>query len=160
MKVLFFLFLFNNSEFDIPNNKGVKNYKKGNYKIAIEFLNGERINKKKFKHYFYLGHSYSMIGDNKNAIKMYELALSTKFKKSIIYFELGLSYFLLDENEKALQNLNLALKNDPNNPSYLINRGTIKYDLGLKKSACSDWNKAISLDNNSIDKDLILINCN
>ena len=57
-------------------------------------------------------------------------------------------------------NLNLALKYDQNNPTYLINRGTIKYDLGLKKSACSDWNKALSLDKNSMDKDLIIINCN
>jgi tetratricopeptide (TPR) repeat protein len=160
MIVLLFLFLFNNSELVISYNKGIKNYKKGNYKIAIDLFNIERNNKKRFKHYFYLGHSYSLLGDNKNALKMYDLALSTKFKKSVIYFETGLSYFLIDESEKALQNLNLALKNDPNNPSYLINRGTIKYDLGLKKSACSDWNRAMSLDINSINKELIMINCN
>ena len=160
MVVLIFLFFFINSELVFSYNKGIKNYKKGNYKIAIDLFNEERNKKKKFKHYFYLGHSYSLIGDNYNALKMYDMALSTKFRKSVIYFESGLSYFLLDESEKALQYLNLALKNDPNNPRYLINRGTIKYDLGLKKSACNDWNKAISLDINSLDKELININCN
>tara|TARA_B100001093_G_C26200387_1_gene747703 strand:+ start:98 stop:580 length:483 start_codon:yes stop_codon:yes gene_type:complete len=160
MIVLLFLLFFNNLELDISYNKGLKNYKKGNYKIAIDLFNEEKKKKKTFKHYFYLGHSYSLIGDNNNALKMYDLALSTKFKKSVIYFERGLSYFLLEESEKALQNLNLALKYDQNNPTYLINRGTIKYDLGLKKSACSDWNKALSLDKNSMDKDLIIINCN
>ena len=117
-------------------------------------------NKKKFKNYFYLGQSYSMVNDNQNAIKMYEKALSGKFSKSIIYFEMGLSYFLLEKSEEALQNLNLAIKYDPNNVNYLINRGSIKYDLGLINSACIDWMNAKNIDVNSIDLELININCN
>ena len=91
---------------------------------------------------------------------MYEKALSGKFSKSIIYFEMGLSYFLLEKSEEALQNLNLALKYDPNNVNYLINRGSIKYDLGLINSACMDWMNAKNIDVNSIDLELININCN
>ena len=113
-------------------------------------------NKKKFKNYFYLGQSYSMVNDNQNAIKMYEKALTGKFSKSIIYFEMGLTYFLLEKSEEALQNLNLALKYDPNNVNYLINRGSIKYDLGLINSACMDWMNAKSIDVNSIDLELIM----
>ena len=160
MKTLFILSLLLNTELFHNSKKGIKFYKKGDYETAINIFLEEMKNKKKFKNYFYLGQSYSMVNDNQNAIKMYEKALSGKFSKSIIYFEMGLSYFLLEKSEEALQNLNLALKYDPNNVNYLINRGSIKYDLGLINSACMDWMNAKSIDVNSIDLELININCN
>ena len=110
MKTLFILSLLLNTELFHNSKKGIKFYKKGDYETAINLFLEEMKNKKKFKNYFYLGQSYSMVNDNQNAIKMYEKALSGKFSKSIIYFEMGLSYFLLEKSEEALQNLNLALK--------------------------------------------------
>ncbi len=160
MKILFFISLIINIESSNSSQRGLKYYKSGDYIKAINFFLREKKNKRKFKNYFYLGHSYSLTNDNESAIKMYEKALEGNFKKSIIYFEMGMSYFLINKSEKALQNLNLALKNDPNNVSYLINRGSIKYDLGLTKSACRDWIKANILKNDSIDLELININCN
>ena len=160
MNIIFFILLTFNFNSDLAYNKGIKKYKKGSYKEAIKYFLEEKKKKRKFKNFFYLGHSYSLTGDNKNALKMYKYALTTKFKKSIIHFEMGLSYFLLDKSDEALENLNLAIEYDKNNPQYLINRATIKYDLGLINSACKDWKKAFEIDGNSIDKEIIIINCN
>ena len=49
---------------------------------------------------------------------------------------------------------------NPINAKYYINRGSIKYDLGIIESACDDWYFAISLDNKIIDESIIEINCN
>ena len=158
IKSIFFIII---SIISLENNlkKAVKKYQKGKYEKAIYLLKTK--NKiKSYDYYFYLGHSYSFVNNNESAIEMYEKALLGKFKKSVIYFEMGMSYFLINKSEKALQNMNLAIKNDPKNISYLINRGSIKYDLGLIKSACNDWAKAKILKNNSIDLELININCN
>ncbi|RPG64268.1 MAG: hypothetical protein CBE50_003490 [Flammeovirgaceae bacterium TMED290] len=160
MKIFFIISLMINMESFYNFKRGIKYYKIGDYKKAIKFFLEEKKNKKKFKNYFYLGHSYSFVNNNESAIEMYEKALLGKFKKSVIYFEMGMSYFLINKSEKALQNMNLAIKNDPKNISYLINRGSIKYDLGLIESACNDWAKAKILKNNSIDLELININCN
>ena len=59
-----------------------------------------------------------------------------------------------------MEDLDKAIKLNPNNAKYYINRGSIKYDLGLVDSACKDWNKAINIEGDILNNSLILMNCN
>ena len=54
----------------------------------------------------------------------------------------------------------LSININSENANYYINRGSIYYDLGMIKSACEDWNKAINIDKNVVDYSLIEVNCN
>jgi len=76
------------------------------------------------------------------------------------FFERGLSNFIIGESNNALKDLDKAIDINPRNAKYYINRGSIKYDLGLIESACDDWYFAMSLDKKIIDESIIKINCN
>ena len=71
---------------------------------------------------------------------------------------------LLSELEKnsriSLSELGKNISISKENANYLINRGTIYYDLGMIDSACNDWQNAINMDNDVIDYSIIEINCN
>ena len=140
-------------------NRAIKKYKKGKYKEAIKIFSNQSINKKNDEYYFYLGHSYSLTGNNSLAITFYDSAISINKKYDLAFSERGFSNFILGNSKNALQDLNAAININPNNANYFVNRGSIKYDLGLEISACEDWKKAISLDNKVIDTNILNVNC-
>ena len=70
------------------------------------------------------------------------------------------TYTKIKPNRADKADINKAILLNSKNPNYFINRGTIYYDLGMINSACEDWYKAISMDNEIIDYSIIQINCN
>ena len=97
---------------------------------------------------------------NEISILYYDSAISLNNKKDIAFFERGISYFISGNSRKALDDINIAISINSENANYLVNRGTIYYDLGMIDSACNDWLNAINMDNDVIDYSIIEINCN
>ena len=129
--------------------------------LFVNFLFSKFKNSKKnFDYYFYFGHSYSLIGNNKLAITLYDSAINIDYRNDLIFFERGFSNFVIGNSNQALKDVDKAIKITPNNPKYYVNRGSIKYDLGFVESACEDWNRAIELNSKIINYELIEINCN
>ena len=155
--LIFYFLSFNAVEIQ---KKGIRKYHKGKYKEAIESFSKVKNSKKNFDYYFYFGHSYSLIGNNKLAITLYDSAINIDYRNDLIFFERGFSNFVIGNSNQALKDVNKAIKLNPKNPKYYVNRGSIKYDLGFVKSACEDWNRAIELNSKIINLELIEINCN
>ena len=155
--LIFYFLSFNAVEIQ---KKGIRKYHKGKYKEAIESFSKVKNSKKNFDYYFYFGHSYSLIGNNKLAITLYDSAINIDYRNDLIFFERGFSNFVIGNSNQALKDVNKAIKINPNNPKYYVNRGSIKYDLGFVESACEDWNRAIELNSKIINFELIEINCN
>ena len=154
-----FIFLSINMNINILE-KGIRIYNKGKYQKAIEILNKVEKKDRNFEYYFYLGHSYSFLDRNEMSIIYYDSAIQINDKKDIVFFEKGFSNFIMGNSIQALKNLNRAIQLNPNNAKYYINRGTIKYDLGDKESACNDWYNAIRIDYEIINYAMIQSNCN
>ncbi|MBV20468.1 MAG: hypothetical protein CL870_05145 [Cytophagia bacterium] len=140
--------------------KGIRKYNKGKYQKAIEILGKIEKKNRNFEYYFYVGHSYSYLDNNKISIIYYDSAIQINNKKDIVFFEKGFSNFIIGNSIEALKNLNRAIQLKPNNAKYYVNRGTIKYDLGDKESACNDWYNAMRIDNTIINYKMIQSNCN
>ena len=155
--LIFYFLSFNAVEIQ---KKGIRKYHKGKYKEAIESFSKIKNSKKNFDYYFYFGHSYSLIGNNKLAITLYDSAINIDYRNDLIFFERGFSNFMIGNSNQALKDVNKAIKLNPKNPKYYVNRGSIKYDLGFVESACEDWNRAIELNSKIINYELIEINCN
>ena len=155
--LIFYFLSFNAVEIQ---KKGIRKYHKGKYKEAIESFSKVKNSKKNFDYYFYFGHSYSLIGNNKLAITLYDSAINIDYRNDLIFFERGFSNFMIGNSNQALKDVNKAIKLNPKNPKYYVNRGSIKYDLGFVESACKDWNRAIELNSKIINFELIEINCN
>ena len=155
--LIFYFLSFNAVEIQ---KKGIRKYHKGKYKEAIESFSKVKNSKKNFDYYFYFGHSYSLIGNNKLAITLYDSAINIDYRNDLIFFERGFSNFVIGNSNQALKDVDKAIKINPNNPKYYVNRGSIKYDLGFVESACKDWNRAIELNSKIINFELIEINCN
>ena len=155
--LIFYFLSFNAVEIQ---KKGIRKYHKGKYKEAIESFSKIKNSKKNFDYYFYFGHSYSLIGNNKLAITLYDSAINIDYRNDLIFFERGFSNFMIGNSNQALKDVNKAIKLNPKNPKYYVNRGSIKYDLGFVESACEDWNRAIELNSKIINFELIEINCN
>ena len=155
--LIFYFLSFNAVEIQ---KKGIRKYHKGKYKEAIESFSKVKNSKKNFDYYFYFGHSYSLIGNNKLAITLYDSAINIDYRNDLIFFERGFSNFMIGNSNQALKDVDKAIKINPNNPKYYVNRGSIKYDLGFVESACKDWNRAIELNSKIINFELIEINCN
>ena len=155
--LIFYFLSFNAVEIQ---KKGIRKYHKGKYKEAIESFSKVKNSKKNFDYYFYFGHSYSLIGNNKLAITLYDSAINIDYRNDLIFFERGFSNFVIGNSNQALKDVDKAIKINPNNPKYYVNRGSIKYDLGFVESACEDWNRAIELNSKIINFELIEINCN
>ena len=155
--LIFYFLSFNAVEIQ---KKGIRKYHKGKYKEAIESFSKVKNSKKNFDYYFYFGHSYSLIGNNKLAITLYDSAINIDHRNDLIFFERGFSNFVIGNSNQALKDVDKAIKINPNNPKYYVNRGSIKYDLGFVESACEDWNRAIELNSKIINFELIEINCN
>ena len=155
--LIFYFLSFNAVEIQ---KKGIRKYHKGKYKEAIESFSKVKNSKKNFDYYFYFGHSYSLIGNNKLAITLYDSAINIDYRNDLIFFERGFSNFMIGNSNQALKDVDKAIKINPNNPKYYVNRGSIKYDLGFVESACEDWNRAIELNSKIINFELIEINCN
>ena len=154
-----FIFLSINMNINILE-KGIRIYNKGKYQKAIEILNKVEKKDRNFEYYFYLGHSYSFLDKNEMSIIYYDSAIQINDKKDIVFFEKGFSNFIMGNSIEALKNLNIAIQLNPNNAEYYVNRGTIKYDLGDKESACNDWYNAIKIDYEIINYAMIQSNCN
>ena len=154
-----FIFLSINMNINILE-KGIRIYNKGKYQKAIEILNRVEKKDRNFEYYFYLGHSYSFLDKNEMSIIYYDSAIQINDKKDIVFFEKGFSNFIMGNSIEALKNLNRAIQLNPNNAEYYVNRGTIKYDLGDKESACNDWYNAIKIDYEIINYAMIQSNCN
>ena len=154
-----FIFLSINMNINILE-KGIRIYNKGKYQKAIEILNKVEKKDRNFEYYFYLGHSYSFLDKNEMSIIYYDSAIQINDKKDIVFFEKGFSNFIMGNSIEALKNLNIAIQLNPNNAKYYVNRGTIKYDLGDKESACNDWYNAIRIDYEIINYAMIQSNCN
>ncbi len=154
-----FIFLSINMNINILE-KGIRIYNKGKYQKAIEILNKVEKKDRNFEYYFYLGHSYSFLDKNEMSIIYYDSAIQINDKKDIVFFEKGFSNFIMGNSIEALKNLNRAIQLNPNNAEYYVNRGTIKYDLGDKESACNDWYNAIKIDYEIINYAMIKSNCN
>ncbi|MAR85226.1 MAG: hypothetical protein CL869_03405 [Cytophagia bacterium] len=153
---LIFLMLVN---LDYLENRAIKKYKKGKYKEAIKIFSNQSSNKKNDEYYFYIGHSYSLTGNNSLAITFYDSAIAINKKYDLAYSERGFSNFIMGNSKKALNDLDAAININANNANYFVNRGSIKYDLGLELSACEDWKTAISLDKKVIDARILNANC-
>ena len=94
------------------------------------------------------------------SIIYYDSAIQINDKKDIVFFEKGFSNFIMGNSIEALKNLNRAIQLNPNNAKYYVNRGTIKYDLGDKESACNDWYNAMRIDYEIINYNMIQSNYN
>jgi len=108
-------------------------YSQRNYKKLIEYSNSETLTKEEC---YYIGYAYFQLEDDKNAIKMYDLAINMGLDDDNIYLYKGLSLRYDKQYNKAIENFRIAVQKNPKrqknytelaNSFYLTNQ----YDSAL-----------------------------
>jgi Flp pilus assembly protein TadD len=95
--------------------------------------------------------------DFQGAIKEFSKALQYKPDFSQAYYQRGTAYFNAKIYDSAMMDYNVCLKMDAKQNDVLAARGTLKFVLGDRDGACSDWTAAKELGNENLSEKLM--NC-
>ncbi|PIQ33690.1 MAG: hypothetical protein COW63_04995 [Bacteroidetes bacterium CG18_big_fil_WC_8_21_14_2_50_41_14] len=141
-------------------NKGVDFMRAENYEEAIRAFNlalqqDEYCNKCIYSR----GLSKFLMGDFKNAILDWELALKHDYAKKDIspklteaYMKVGNDFLAENKYSRAIVMYSKALSYTPNETNVLNNRANAYFYLGEKEKACDDWNQIKKLGSTEVDE--------
>jgi tetratricopeptide (TPR) repeat protein len=97
-------------------------------------------------YWFAKGALCATYGNDRDAIKYFQKAISIDLNRSDAYFEQAISYGQLSDFDKAVSLVNKAIEMEPQNGLYLYGRGRIYLLNGKKDRAMEDIKKAAELD--------------
>ena len=133
-------------------NLAVKNHKKHNFQVAIDYYNQIlEIKKNHFDSLFSLGVLYLEIKNFELAIPLFEKVIQIDPNNVDANNNLGISFKELGEVKKAIKIYEKVIEINPNYINAQINLGIALADLGNYKKAISFYEKAIKIDSNSSD---------
>ncbi len=130
---------------------GLKSYRQGNYKKAIEYftysipddpiksIDSSRI-------FFYRGNTWNDMKEYNNAINDYTKAISINPKYDEAYNSRGLTYQKKGEYDKAIEEYTATLKINQNFTCAYINRGCVYRTKNDYDKAITDYNSAVKID--------------
>lgn len=139
---------------------GIKNYKSGKYKSAIDFFTRAIDKNPGYMHaYNYRGLAKSSLGQYESAISDYDVAIRLTPHDPILYFNRGYSKYYSRQYESAIVDFTIAISRKPDYARAYYYRGLAKkavyYDRGLAKNKRSrleqvkqDWETALKLSKN------------
>jgi adenylate cyclase len=110
------------------------------------------LTKKDTEYYIRWGDIYEMVGDYKNAEKLYLQCLNLAPGWSEIYKHLGGLYNYWGKYEKAIQMFSEGLKIVPEDPSLIDNMAWVYFSLGEMDSASHYWSQYEALERNFMDR--------
>jgi tetratricopeptide (TPR) repeat protein len=97
----------------------------------------------------FLGGRISLSGSGarytRNAIKLYQAALSFSPHDGLIQHNLGWLYYLIGDRQKSIDCLNEAISSSLQDPLYYISLGLIQERLGNFQHAISEYQRAVAL---------------
>lgn len=95
--------------------------------------------------YFYLGNYYDVKGEDEEAIKNYDLAISRNKKYLLAYNNRAILLGKHGNLNEAVKDLTEAINLKPDYAEAWYNRGVAYYQMGQKDKACNDWRMAAQL---------------
>lgn len=114
-------------------------------KALVQYNQLEAANTNNAEFFFLRGSCLSELGDDANAVKDLDVAISLDANNANAFYQRGFSYFSLGNSKMALADFNSTIVLDASYGEAYLNRGTIKYDLGKKDEACADWKKSLEM---------------
>ena len=97
-------------------------------------------------YWFAKGALCATYGNDRDAVKYFQKAISIDLNRSDAYFEQGISYGQLGDFDKAVSLVNKAIEMEPQNGLYLYGRGRIYLLNDKQNQAMEDIKKAAELD--------------
>ncbi|NOH03700.1 MAG: tetratricopeptide repeat protein [Chloroflexi bacterium] len=131
--------------------KGLINYKKGDYQLAIDLFeevlleNNEPTFVQPFDLYMALGNAYQKNKIPKKSIEYFSQAIEIDPNYSFAYNNRGLGYQDLAQYDQAIEDYNNAIKLNPNFPAAYNNRGNAYLFTDEYELAIQDYDISISL---------------
>jgi len=118
------------------------------YKEALPYVN-ESLSKHPQSHRFAQRAAiYRLLGDNKNALKDYDKAVSIEPRSAVYATERATTYFHLGRLQESLTEVNRALSLDPKYSMAYYIRANVEMVLKQIPRALTDLEKAISIEEN------------
>ena len=148
----------NNTDIDYFFLYGIILAKKGKYEEAIYYFQKTlKFNKNNYDSNFNLGGCYQGLFDFNMAIHHYSICTKLEPKSFQPYFQLGICYKQMREYEKSIFNLDIA-KNLEKNSKIFIALGNVYREIGNFDEALDYYKKAISIDKEPFDAQLLVAN--
>ena len=110
------------------------------------------LTKKDTEYYIRWGDIYEMVGDYKNAEKLYLQCRNLAPGWSEIFRHLGILYRTWGKYDKAIQMFSEGLKIVPEDPSLIDNMAWVYFNLGEMDSAAHYWSQYEILERNFMDR--------
>ena len=101
--------------------------------------------------YFRWGKEKYKLGDYKNAITDYDMAIRLNPDHADAYSNRGNVKYDLGEYNAAIADYDIAIRLNPDHADAYSNRGNVKYDLGEYNAAIADYDMAIQLNSDHAD---------
>lgn len=93
----------------ILKHRGMAFFAKSNFQMALnDFLKSTEKDNTNFRSYYYVGIVYSVLEDNINAIKYYDLSLAKNEYQSHVYYRRALANYHLHDYSTSMADLNKA----------------------------------------------------
>lgn len=127
--------------------KGVAQYKEGNFEAALTIFNDLIIQETGNPTlYLYRGRILTRLGKGLEALADFDVLIQLEPYNTDYMSDRGVVLHLLGRNEEALEELDRAANLDPNNPYRYSSRAYLKDRIGDLPGAIADYEKAIELD--------------
>lgn len=127
-------------------SEGLKNYKSGDYKNALEYFNNAiKLDSTKSIYYCYRSDTKKLISDYNGGIADADKAITLAPLSDNGYAAKANSEFNLYYFEKALVNYTKAINLNPKNSKRYVFRGYCYYELGKFKEALADYDIATKM---------------
>lgn len=130
-------------------SNGIQLYQDGNYKGAVrEFRRAISLSPQSdntVNAYDYLGMAFLKLGDNKEAIKVYQSALRLSPNRDDLYNKLGNIFIEEGETDQAIKSYQSALRIEPKSTAYLYSLGQAYLVKGSLGDAQSQFGRIIRL---------------
>jgi TolB-like protein/class 3 adenylate cyclase/Tfp pilus assembly protein PilF len=125
-------------------------YKKG-AEMVIKSIN-VGFTKKDTEYYIRWGNIYLMVGDFKNAERLYEQCMNLAPGWSEVYAYLGILYQKWGKYNKAIEMFSEGLNIVPEDPTFIDNLAWTYYRMNMLDSASYYWSQYENLERNFIDR--------
>lgn len=129
--------------------QGTLSLKNNKNKEALEFFDKilELVPKSNFKDlYLKKGFALDNLGQYKEAIDNYNIAIKLDNKYASAYLNKGVSLLKQNKNLEAIENFDKVIELNPNSSNAYNNKGAALGNLNKYQEAINNYNKAIELD--------------
>lgn len=136
----------NNTQDQMLLEKAINDFDKKNFPAARSWLLKFRSrNPNHFDSCHLLAVTFALMGEHKNAIKIYEEAINIKPNDTQMLSNFASSLNAIGEHQYALTILNKSLLIEPDNYEYLFNKGNILCELNLHTESLSYYKKSFEI---------------